>query len=409
MPKEPRKTPKDKTLIIERDDDIEEDEFEEGAAAEALEQDLAAVLDALGAEIGTDILLKIYRKDAKTNKREWVTDARPENLPLEPMIQAEFGGGAYEIDVYGPTPGGSKSRKKTIPLPIAQRRELPAVAAAGAPLDIDKLFTKMAEQQSNTLKQVTELLTLKMENMVLKSGGGQQGLGVKDLLEMFSLFKELSPQSKASSPIEMFKEMAALKDLMPDLFGSGNGMTGWDAMLKGVQTLADAAKATAGNAAARLPAPGAAAVHADPPAGDVESFDEGENVDMFAMVLRGKLTDLCERAADDRNPGVYAQVALDEIPDAYYPKLVEFLGADDLKAVDKLVAICPQVAQFRPWFVEFCAEIRAELEPDADPQNLTTAVPAAITAVTDPNSSAPNAANNAADGAGNPSNTTIDP
>ena len=413
------KNVKAKGKIIEPDEDeeLEEEELEEeteedAAASEGRERDLAAVVAALGGEVGTDILLKIYRKDSKTNKREWVVDARPEDMPLEGRIQAEFGGGSYEVDVFGPTPQGSKSRKCVVPMPIAARRDLqPGSAAAPQAFDLERVMTKMAEVNASTMKQMAELLTLKMENMVLKAGGGGgNALTAENLVALFGMFREMNPQSKSSSIVDMVKELAAMKEVFPDLFGGGggNGMTGWDALTKAVESLASAAKSTA-----RLPAAAAQPGPEPAPGYQPELTDVPNNTqegDMFTMILRARLQELCEKAAADRDPAVYAQVAADDIPEAYYGKLMEFLGGSDDKAVEQLIAICPQVAQFRAWFVEFCAELRAEILPPAEDEvveDLTTAAAETITGETDPNSStAPNAATNSASGAGNPSDTS---
>lgn len=405
---------KKNTVIIEPEEELEEDELEEEAAQEALEgeareRDLAAILESLGGSSIKNILLKVYRKDPKNSKREWVTNARPEDLPLESMIQAEFGGGLYEIDIYTPDPHGGSSKKAVVPMPLAARRDPPPGGPAQS-FDIERLITKMGEQQAAAIRQVTEMLTLKVENMVLKSGGGQ-GMGGKDMLEMFALFQKLMPQSKSQTLPEMLTEFAQLKEL--GLFGGDNGKTGWDALLEGVKTLADTAKATAARAVpARLAAPGAqqeSDIETESPAGDTAGL---EGADMFTMILRAHLQELCKKAADDRNPAVYAQVAADEVPEAYYGKLLEFLGSDDAQAVANLAKVCPEVGSYQPWFMEFCAELRAEIELVADPAppaNLTTAAPGAITGETVKSSTAPNAATDAASGAGNPSDTPINP
>jgi hypothetical protein len=371
---------------LDEDDDLLDDDAEESH-----ERDLAGVIAALGGEVGTDVLLKIYRKDSKTNKREWVVDAKPEDMPLEPMLQAEFGGGLYEVDVYSPTPGGSKSKKRTVGLPIATRREVPA--AAVPQFNMAEMFKQLAESQAKSVEQIAGLLTLKMENMVLKAGGGAQPMGVEEMLKLFALFKELSPSQKSGGLSDMVRELAAMREVMPDLFGSNNGMTGWDAALKAMDKLAGAVTAN-GRPAALPPAAGGAVD---------TNIEQEEGTDVFNFMLRQKLEQLCARAAAGGNPAVYAQVVLDELPEKYDGILLEVLGENNDQAADNLIAICATVEHYRPWFIQFCQVIRAAFLPVEDLTD--TGVPATL--AENQLESAPDAAiTTAAPGAGDPSNTT---
>lgn len=79
-----------------------------------------------------------------------------------------------------------------------------------------------------------------------------------------------------------------------------------------------------------------------------------EGGDMLQLLnwLKGTLRNLIRQAAANKDPSLYAEVALDNVPQGTDPaKLLEYLNRDDWWEV--LSAFVPDVAPYKGWFTEF--------------------------------------------------------
>jgi hypothetical protein len=74
---------------------------------------------------------------------------------------------------------------------------------------------------------------------------------------------------------------------------------------------------------------------------------------------------LLHHAARDKNPELYAEVMLDNLPPYITPEVIlQHIGADD--AIAKLALLDSRVTQYAEWFEEFRQHVIAFLTPDAD-------------------------------------------
>lgn len=322
-----------------------------GSAAEQAEQvTLDSVLSELGGDEGLDVLLKVYRRDPKTRKTEWFENYYLSDMPLEPTLRRDCPeGGEFFVHVYARNPNGSKSRRQVVPMPI---RERPAAAAAAPSLDIMQLLDKM---QQNTLAAVTAIgekfgdAVAKLSPAATPSAGG--GLDLERIFGLMATARELFSSGNnagGSSLLQQIKEIAAVKQLLlqeSDSGGSGSG----SALLRGIEMLSEIAL--------RAPKSGGGA-----PAGENRAASEGNAMSLFLNKLRGQLAQLCVKAAAGKDAAVYAAVVLEEVPQSYYPQLLEWIGASNEVGMANLAKVCPDVLQHRGWFEQLLTELRDSFE-----------------------------------------------
>lgn len=80
-----------------------------------------------------------------------------------------------------------------------------------------------------------------------------------------------------------------------------------------------------------------------------------------SMLQKQQLGFLIKQAESGKDPGLYAELLLDQIG---APAVLDFCGQDD--CYDKLLAIEPAIANFRPWFEALRAAILEITREDAD-------------------------------------------
>lgn len=376
------KTEKDLPILVD-DVDIADD------------TSLDQVIELLGGKTSNDILLKVYR-EIGNKEIEWCFDASPDALPLEPFLLSEYGGGVFVVHIYSPTRRGNKGKRKEVTIRVAKRLTPPTPPAN----QIETLVDGMMRANAEMMRQFAEQQRLALENTLLRSGAANsaapQGLTVEGLLQLMPVLKQMGG-GESKGGVAQLKDALALinemRELAPAGGGDGNELLGY------VKVIADLAK----NAPRPLPV---AHQQSDAeflesmgrsPAPRAESTSEG---DMFGIVLKGKLWELCDAAARGGRPDVYAEVILDQVPEQYYPDLLDLIGDDDATALKNLSQISPRVKEFQPWFAELAALIRGAFVADA----LTAATGDGISAAETQGKATD--VSDAAPGAGEPANKT---
>jgi hypothetical protein len=307
-----------------------------------------------------DIMLKAFKLDKKTGDKIWCATYSVSDMPLEPKL-AEFGGGAYRVEVWAKTERGNKAPRGHVrflldesirPKPKdSETKPAPDMAAV-----VDTMFGKFAE----VLKQVTDAGNSKLEAVLARvapAGGAlQQGaITVDHLMALAPMIQKLSGGAPGD-PIAQLMQFAKMKEQLRELFADGGGGEGWgpNTALRALETLKEVLinKGQAGMA------PGAASNPTAP--------DGGAMADL-ATQLKAALVYLCGKAAKGRNAAEMAEDVLDQIPDQYDDQLFELLGDTDAQAVTNLAGLHADVLQYRAWFESFCAAVRSRFtdEPEA--------------------------------------------
>ena len=167
---------------------------------------------------------------------------------------------------------------------------------------------------------------------------------VEMLIQGITLAKELGPKEGETNSNDLVLE--GLKAFAPTIVGA---------------TQAGMAQ-MAGNAPPGAPpgAPGAPPqqLPGPPPA-------TPENREVFEkQLMKVQLGFLVRNAMEGRNPELYAELVLDQIG---AEKVLEFIGAPD--AMDKLIALVPEIETVRPWFDRLRVCIMELTAPENDAQN----------------------------------------
>ncbi len=87
-----------------------------------------------------------------------------------------------------------------------------------------------------------------------------------------------------------------------------------------------------------------------------------------SMLQKQQLGFLIKQAESGKDPGLYAELLLDQIG---APAVLDFVGQDD--CYDKLLVIEPAIAAYRPWFEALRAAILEITHEDADLTDTETA------------------------------------
>lgn len=283
-------------------------------------------------------------------------------------IREQFGGGKYRIRVVDQA--GQYKGNATVEIV-----GLPKVAAPAAPVAAPAQDLGGIAQIIASLKPVApatdggdRLMTMilaMMENqgkMIAAMSAASKGPSVAEIL---AIVNAKGGGGGDKSPTELLLE--GLK-LGRELAGDGGGSSELDVANKGLDVLASfaanhatqpAAPAAPVARPARLPAPAAAAVTALAQPG-------GQDVGIMQKInwLKAQTANLVRQAARDKDPELYAEVMLDNLPPFISAQEIrERLGAAD--AVQQLAALNSDVLRFSEWFEDFRTEVVRMLDEAA--------------------------------------------
>ncbi len=323
---------------------------------EILEEDkeemaLESVFSELGVDVSDDILLKVYKSDL--GKDAHCFDCLPEGINgIEERLRIEYGKGDYKVKIMTPTPQGRKALKKTVKLSINTPLEKEEVIIDTSNDDFKSVINMMMESQNKMMAMFRESqLETQIKNQelmlsVLSKNDKEQ----PTLLETMALLKQMQPDQK--DPMETVLSMLninreikkELKEDSPEPEGS------MGQLINGFNTLVEAAKNN-GNQPQPQPQPHPCAK------------DQDMNF-LIKNKLKNHLKLLCIKASENKNTGLWADLTVDEIPNQFYPELINILGTDNETAFNAFAQINPDINGFKPWFMQLISEIRLCFESD---------------------------------------------
>jgi hypothetical protein len=307
------------------DDDLDDEDLDDelDVAAEAS----AADLDAVFAELGGNSNATITVTRVGQNGREERCDRfmASELVGNFEVIRDRWGAGTYWL--YGHD-GKTLARKRPITFARSveeqQRTETPAAARA-TPADafaaaLDRLATLQRDQ-------FQQLLTL--------VNGRPQGAGLAEVVTLAEKMASLGGKSSGSEVETLLRGFDLARK-----FGAG----GEEVSIGGA--LAEFVRAIREPPA--LPAPGANGVNGAGGGGDhMQAIIKRALAQQLPVLLRG--------AQSESDPGVYAQLILDQVPQVYLGPMVEYLKKPDW--FDLLAAADGRVVAHRAWFEALGSEV----------------------------------------------------
>lgn len=309
---------------------------------ESFDDLLAGVVSELGESGGGTVKVERVR-DGK--RLEYVDEFDAAAFSLK-ALQQQFGGGEYRVTVKN-----SKGRYvKSGNVAIAQPRQVSAPAAT-APDGLDRLASAISKQG-----EVLAMLLLRqqqpaapaqdqsaarnqlLQDMVLMKQllGGQQ-LGPERIIELMKTGMELARESNSDGGIDWSRALE--KGI--EVFG-----TPLAAMLESRPA------PRASPALARSPATAMPAAVQRPPQQEVKPVLSG---------ISKWIGFLVERAASNSPPELYAELIVDNVPDAI---VRQYLGGGPDQAVERLAELDGRVREHLDWFKRLGSAV-AEFEDDA--------------------------------------------
>lgn len=326
-----------------------------------VETDDQALLRVLGS-LGNDdeAMVLIYRQGQKYEDQTYIDECPPSEFRLSMLQEEPYNGGTFRIHVRAAGKAGFLANRKIKVQPKAQK-----VLPSG-PDPIVTALAKMQEQQQLFMKE--------MAAMMQRPAGVQQS--PMDLLMQLKMLKELTGPAVAPSPamdqIAMMKQVFNMAKEMSELSGGGGEV---DPIMRGLEKFALPFLSTmqAHNAQQQqVMQPAAPAAPPPPPPAaptQTEPAEEDENM----MMLRYYIGQLIAKAAGGSDPGIYADLILDNAPD----ELIEqYILPEDWQA--RLVKIEPAVAQHAAWFAKM-RDLIFTAWTELDPADTTAASTGAST------------------------------
>ena len=302
-------------------------------------------------------------------------------------IRDQFGGGKYKVRVTDSA--GRYVANRTLEIMDVPKKDAPAVAAAqpfvmpqGPDMQGIAALLQAVKPGADASSSIMPLILAMMESqgkMFAAMMNRPQPESMKPM-ELIALMKATQTESKSDPVALLLQGLELGKSLAggEDTSFMGVAKTGLEALMPLIQQQANQQPAAAPAPVRRIPAPPvvsslqppdkalAAAHGTTEPAAPVQ---ETANVDIIRKVqwIRSQTAALVAQAARGKDPALYAEVMLDNLP--------PFITADEVferfnapDAVAQLAQVDSRVTQFAEWFERFRGEVLGMLtDEDDDP------------------------------------------
>ena len=310
--------------------------------------------DILESLLGTDgRKYRVHKMSSKPGEGSALCDDYTKE-DFDPIaIRATFGGGRYRITVFDEK--NKIMASKQIVLAEVPKSNL-LIDQNPRPAQADAMQMMMMQFIKGQSDMVAALLSRET----------QAPVAGPTAMELVTLIKALQPEAGASNPVDLL-----MKGLELGRGLGGEGGTDWMDLAKtgltAAVSLASKAPTAPAPAVRQAPPPqiqnGAAA--AAPP--KEPTAEEREKMDILKKLnwLRSITADLVRRAAREKDPELYAEVFLDNLPD--FISLEEVAERfRDPNAVAMLAQLDPAVTAYAPWFESFRAAVNEMITQDDD-------------------------------------------
>lgn len=308
------------------------DDDDQSVAAESALEGLLSEFSGSG-----DAIVNVYRQIDGANNIAFLFKTTPTEMrggEIMEKLRDSYGSGDYRVHVRE---GHRIVGNKGFSVEAAAVAEVAAVKDNSS----DMMAMMMAQMNNQQALMITAIEAFGNRTPPATPDPAAQQLAMVQILATLKEIATPATPQNADDGVERLIQGITLAQKL----GKGDGETNTsDILMEGLRQFAPAiAQATTqGLAAQGVPgAPGAPQL-APPPQGEPTP----EQAAMFQQtLLRTQLKFLVKNAQEGRNPELYAELLLDQVGEE---KLLEFIGAPD--AMDKLIALVPEVETVRPWF-----------------------------------------------------------
>jgi uncharacterized protein with GYD domain len=296
----------------------------------------------------------------------WVGVFSTSELSLERIAQ-EFGIGRYRVK--GSRPNGTIAGQRTVsiaavPKSLVTVAAVPSSAPTGGVQDFISLMEAKDKERSANMLQWAAILG-PIATAMLPALFGQKGPTLQDLTATLVNMKQLNGGSE--SQLTKIEELAKLVEVVQGIGGDGGGgkSTWADIVRDGIKTVGDVLPALASRIPGMLPPPphasppmvprGTLPSSAPPDARSAQSPQPKAETPMLQLLgwLKEQLSALAHQASLNKDPQLYADVVLDNLPQVDPKMLRDMLGKPDWWAT--LCQFSPNVQPYPQWFAE-CRE-----------------------------------------------------
>jgi len=329
------------------------------------EEDEDQQLDALEGMISefqgaADAVVNVYRQGEGKNL-SFLFRTNPGEMTGGEIMERcrdRFGTGDYRVHIRkGPRLVANK------PFSVEAEKEDEKEAAKNGGLDTMAFITMLQESNKQTMAMFTEAMKAFATNNNNAPPFDPIAAQTAMIQSVATLKGLAEPKDDSKNAVAMLIQGLTLAKELGPKDGETNSS---DILLEGIRQFAPALT----NAAQQMNQRGAPGSVALPPPGDPQANADAERereMGIRNIVLRQQLAFLVQNAANGKNPELYAELLLDQLGETV---VLEFVGKPD--ALEKLVAINADVANYSQWFESLRASI---LELTADTGDTGVIIP----------------------------------
>lgn len=326
-----------------------------------------ALIDEIRGEEETTV--NVYRIGSGRGKETFLFSASPEDITAKDIMERcrdQYGGGDFKMVTRDAKKIVRSARFSVEAVAAPEKEEKREEFGAGAMIAMI--------QQSN--QQMMGMFQTTMAAMAEAMRGGNQPAfnpteATRTIMESVAAIKQLADPPQNNNGSEMVKMLIQGITLAKEMGTKDGDTNSYDLLGKALDYLP--ALAAGAQALPGYKPPGAAPGHnpgAPPmPHPDPETQASIEREHREAMEREQEkrawemnVAMLLGWAKTGKDPLLYAELVIDNAPE---DRLLAFVNAPD--AMEKLIAINPEVANYRPWFETLKNEILALTEPDDSP------------------------------------------
>lgn len=340
-----------KMLSDDRDEIIIGDESIDGKSEDVTElmDDIDAQLAAITSEFGgqkgdINFKLTIYRIVEGKGERAYLFAALPAELPILDRLRDEYGGGNFEVWIYK---NGKIFKRQKVSV------EAPKKPAYIPPPQQSNDIGKLAEVMIMGFQKLGEMITHN-QNTVREPVNFMEMQ--TNMMNQMLMMKQLFDSPKPENNMDMFLKGVEIAKQ----FSDGDRESNSNDVFKGlIETfgppLVSAVTQNVENQKAQAGAEIRKPINPKQLAGKPKMLNPRE------MMLKAQLKNLCDKAIQGKDAGLYAEVVVDSVPENI---IRQFLGNPNY--LQELARIHPPVTMHAPWFNELKENIFAILD---NPEN----------------------------------------
>lgn len=291
-----------------------------------------------------DEKISVYRQPTSGKQLSFLFSFHPsvDGLDYSSMLerlQNEYGGGKYRVQIRK---DGRLAVNKVVEI---ESKKVNVEQNNNS--DIATALAMIAESNNRNTELIMRAIT---ENQPKQKTESEM---LDNMVRYKELFGDKGKVEKPKTLLEQLTELNALKEIAPTLFGGGGNDSSPDLsslLVDGLGSLKEIVTAP--------PNPQVNASTEQRKTNPTETPEKTGKKEMNQNALvrnaiRKEILKLVNLARNDKEPSLYAEVALDSLPPHFMKPFMEVMGKGDHDFSTFLIDIEPTTEHYMPWFLEF--------------------------------------------------------